>query len=59
MAINSSTEILKKDNTIASFEEVTLHTKTATDATLTTGEYSIVNQQEVDGKWYVKLVLKD
>jgi hypothetical protein len=59
VSIEASTDILQKDNTVSSFAEVKNRTKTSSKETLSADEYSIVAQKEVDGVFYVKLILKD
>ena len=53
--ITSTTDILQKNNTFKSLQEVTQHTQASSDIELNAGDVAVLRQAEMDGKYYVAL----
>jgi hypothetical protein len=53
--ISASIDVLRKDNTFKSLQDVTQQTKASTDVELKAGDYAVYKQQEADGRYYVAL----
>jgi len=53
--VSGEMDILQKDNTFRSYQDVTRRARAATDVELKAGDYSVYKQAESDGKYYVAL----